>query len=410
MPPEFVSRAADWAADQPTAYARDAGHRRGAADRGRLHRRRPGREPGEPARATTSAGCSTSSHVGAALRQRRAVRRRPGAPGAGPRRAGAGRHGLRQRGRASDEVTFHGEDIEAWIEVPVDGYGWVAVDGTPPEDQLPDPLKQPRSKTENPEPQPPPPTTVPPPTSIPDELDPDQPERRTTTTPAARLPGGSSPSVPRSAVPAVLLGIPARRHRRASSGAGATSGAAPGAPRRSGSPAPSTSWSTSPATPGRPVPPRATRRELSVLVGAPGAAPARDPGRHRRVRPRTSPTDAEVDAAWEELDATRSSLSSPRWTAGTGFRTAVSPTSLRTAAMTARGDPNVHLMLRVESGGTDRATDVVATVEPGHTVDELRARPRRLPRGRRRVVAGAPAHRPGARPGRDAGRGRPRVR
>ncbi|MGV3760313.1 MAG: transglutaminase-like domain-containing protein, partial [Actinomycetota bacterium] len=32
-----------------------------------------------------------------------------------------------------DEVTFRGEDIEAWIEVPVAGYGWVAVDGTPPE-------------------------------------------------------------------------------------------------------------------------------------------------------------------------------------------------------------------------------------------------------------------------------------
>ena len=32
----------------------------------------------------------------------------------------------------------------------------------------------------------------------------------------------------------------------------------------------------------------------------------------------------------------------------------------------------MHLMLRVESGGTDRATDVVATVEPTHTVDELR--------------------------------------
>ena len=32
----------------------------------------------------------------------------------------------------------------------------------------------------------------------------------------------------------------------------------------------------------------------------------------------------------------------------------------------------MHLMLRVSAAGTDRATDLVATVEPTHTVDELR--------------------------------------
>ena len=139
-----------------------------------------------------------------------------------------------------DEVTFRGEDIEAWIEVPVAGYGWVAIDGTPPEDQLPDPLKQPRSKTENPEPQPPPPTTVPPPTSIPDDLDPEEPEEEDEDEASGGLPGWLVAARWRGGRPGR-----AARHPAGAIVAAQASPPRPApharAPRRSGSPAPSAS-------------------------------------------------------------------------------------------------------------------------------------------------------------------------
>ena len=241
MPAEFVSRAADWAANQPTAYAEMLAIAEGLQTEGAYsdggQDANPVSPPGHSLRRLLDF-ISISQPFGNGEQFAAAQGLMAQALGV-PVRVVMGF--VNEDG--GDEVTFHGEDIEAWIEVPVDGYGWVAIDGTPPEDQLPEPLKQPRSKTEDPEPQPPPPTTVPPPTSIPDDLDPEEPEEDDEEGPAGRRPG--------------LARRPRRRGRPSRSSSSASpppaswrssdaggSGAAPAAPPRSGWPAPSTSSST----------------------------------------------------------------------------------------------------------------------------------------------------------------------
>lgn len=225
----------------------------------------------------------------------------------------------------ADRVTFRGEDIEAWIEVPVAGYGWVAVDGTPPEDKQPDPQKQPRSKTENPEPQPPPPTTVPSPTSIPQELEPEEPEEDEREEESE----GLSPWLVALGVavgaPVVLLGGTAlaivmlkhrRRTRRRSRGTHAE--------RVAGS---FDELIDLTRDTGRPVPPRATRRELSTFVDAPGAT-ALAVKADTAVFGRLDPTDAEVDQAWDEMTRARTEVVSALRRRHR-VKTAVNPTSLR---------------------------------------------------------------------------------
>lgn len=224
-----------------------------------------------------------------------------------------------------DEVTFRGEDIEAWVEVPVAGYGWVAIDGTPPEDQLPDPLKQPRSKTENPEPQPPPPTTVPPPTSIPEDLEPEEPEEEEDEDAGAGLPGWLVALMAVIALPALLLGLPLgaivalkrrRRERRRTTGTATR--------RVAGS---YDELLDLARDLGRPVPATATRRELAVVVGLPGA-PSLATRADVAVFGPGDPTDDEVEAAWAELTSSTGAVRAEqgRWER---FRTAVNPTSLR---------------------------------------------------------------------------------
>lgn len=73
--------------------------------------------------------------------------------------------------RRADKVTITGADVTAWVEIPLDGVGWVPVNATPPEDQVPDPSVKPRPRPLNPEPQPPPPPIEPPPASLPQDLD-----------------------------------------------------------------------------------------------------------------------------------------------------------------------------------------------------------------------------------------------
>lgn len=324
VPQEFVGRAADWAADQPTAFAEvvaiaEALRTEGAYTDGGPEAN-PVSPPGHSLRRlldfiSVEQPFGNGEQFAAAqglLAQARGI----------PVRVVMGFHNE----RGDDEVTFRGADIEAWVEVPVAGHGWVAVDGTPPEDQLPDPQKQPRSLTENPEPQPPPPTTIPPPTSIPDELDPEEPEEEDDDEESSGgLPGWAVALGLVVAVPALLLGLPAlaivvlkrrRSHRRRTRGTPVE--------RVTGSFAELVDFTRDR---GAAVPPLATRHEQSRTIGAPGAV-ALARRADDAVFGAADPTDTDVEAAWEELGSTREALRS-EMSRGQRLRAAVNLTSLR---------------------------------------------------------------------------------
>ena len=324
VPPEFISRAAGWVGNQPTEYGEVLAIAEGLRTEGAYTDGGPEANPVSP--------------PGHSLRRLLDFINVEQPFGNGEQFAAA--QGLLAQSRGipvrvvmgfvneegEDEVTFRGEDIEAWIEIPVAGYGWVPVDGTPPEDQLPDPLKQPRSMTENPEPQPPPPTTIPPPTSIPDELDPEEPEEEDEDEGASGgLPGWLLAAAAILAVPALLLGLPAlaivllkrrRAERRRTRGTTVE--------RVAGSVTELVDFSRDA---GGPVPPLATRREQSRLIGEAGAV-ALASRADAAVFGATEPSDADVDAAWEELTATRSAMRATM-DRRRRLRTAVNLTSLR---------------------------------------------------------------------------------
>lgn len=225
-----------------------------------------------------------------------------------------------------DEVTFKGEDIRAWVEIPVDGLGWVPIDATPPEDQLPEPVVDPRTKTPNPEPQPPPPTTVPPPTSVPEELESEDPDEEEAEESGGGIPGFVVAALVGVGVPtvlvggpiAVVLGLKSRRRRRR---------------RRLGAPSQRLSSSFAELVDfardaGMPLPPRSTRTEQSAMLRT-AMAPALATRSDAAVFGPDEPTDAEVEQAWAELTAARSELRSTM-TQSTRLRAALNLTSLRT--------------------------------------------------------------------------------
>ena len=324
LPTEFISRASGWAREQPTAYAEMLAIAEGLQTEGAYSDGGPDANPVSP--------------PGHSLRRLLDFISIEQPFGNGEQFAAAQGVMAKALGvpvrvvmgfvneEGGDEVTFHGEDIEAWIEVPVDGYGWVAIDGTPPEDQLPDPMKQPRSKTENPEPQPPPPTTIPPPTSIPEELEPEEPEEEDEEDDTTGgVPGWLIAVGAAFAVPAVLLGIPAlgivaaKRRRRTRR-------------RTRGTPSQRVAGSFDELVDyardlGRPVPPRATRRELATVVAAPAAGRLADRADVAVFGPGDADDD-EIDAAWTVSDDARGALAADL-DRPARVRAAVNPTSLR---------------------------------------------------------------------------------
>lgn len=324
VPAEFVSRAAEWAENQPTEYAELLAIARalkteGAYTDGGLEAN-PTSPPGHSLRRLldfidTEQPFGNGEQFGAGqglLAKARGI----------PVRVVMGF--INEKG--DDGVTFRGQDIEAWIEVPVDGYGWVPVDGTPPEDQLPDPIRQPRSKTENPEPQPPPPTTIPPPTSIPDELEPEEPEEEDEEDDAGSgIPGWALVAASGVGVPLVVFGGPAllivglkgrRRARR----------------RNKGTPSQRVSGSFSELVDyardtGAAMPPKATRHEKSMLVAAGGAGTLATRADTATFGP-AEPTDTEIEEAWAEFAESRTDMMA-RMDRRARLRAALSLTSLR---------------------------------------------------------------------------------
>lgn len=324
VPPEFVSRGADWARDQPTKYAEMLAVATGLQTEGAYT---DGGEEANPV-----------SPPGHGLRRLLEFIELEQPFGNGEQFAAAQGLLAQSRGvpvrvvmgfvneKGGDSVTYRGSDIEAWIEVPVEGYGWIAIDGTPPEDQLPDPLKQPRSKTDTPEPQPPPPTTIPPPTSIPDELEPEPPEEEEEQEDeAAGLPGWvvvagivvGGPILVLGTVALLIVLVKWRRRRRR---------------RERGSPEARVAGSFAELTDfardtGAPVPARTSRHDVAVLVGAPAARDLAERVDAAAFGPRDT-DDADVDGAWTAHDEARRELETDLGRRGR-VKAAVNPTSLR---------------------------------------------------------------------------------
>ena len=102
--PEFVSRGADWARDQPTKYAEMLAVATGLQTEGAYTDGGEEANPVSPLRPRLPPPAGVH-RAGAAVRQRRAVRRRPGPARPVARRAGARRDGVRQReGRRFGDV------------------------------------------------------------------------------------------------------------------------------------------------------------------------------------------------------------------------------------------------------------------------------------------------------------------
>jgi transglutaminase-like putative cysteine protease len=225
-------------------------------------------------------------------------------------------------GAAADgPVKVTGDDIEAWVEVPFPGHGWVPFVPTPPREQTPEENEKPNPSDPQPQVvQPPPP--APPSVEAPDD-DTEQPEAETppdddTETPLWRtiaIIGGSV------AAPLLLLALPflvigaikARRRRRRRRDRDTARRVAGG-------------WDEvldAAVDLRRPVVPHATRREsVPTVVGAPAAGDRRVVGRveqlartaDRAVFSARRPTAAEAAAYWADVDtAVRELRRGVRW-------------------------------------------------------------------------------------------------
>lgn len=228
-------------------------------------------------------------------------------------------------------VTVTGADVDAWVEVPLAGVGWVPVEPTPPEDQAPDPSIQPQARELNPEPQPPPPPQLPPDNELPRDLDAadaeaeeeDEDDEEEDDEEASAFPwgivvaaaGGLLALVLLPAAVIALLKFLRRRRRR---GRGSQSERAHGGWREVVDRA---------ADHGRPVPPLATRREAAHAVGASGAVTVAD-HTDALVFAGGEPSDADLTRLWEQVAEVLQDLDGQHSTIDR-LRATVSLTSLR---------------------------------------------------------------------------------
>lgn len=259
----------------------------------------------------------------------------------------------------SPEGTYRvaGSDIDAWIEIDVEGHGWVPIDVTP-DDPEPVVLPQPQSVAPQNEP-PPPPPSIPPSdedevetdntkTKDPCELDPDQPQCNPD---EGGIPWGtiikygSIPLIP-IAVVALITGIIAwlkarRRNHRRNDG--------PPDVRVKGG------WDeiTDLACDlGSPVPSKVTRREAAGLIGNKDATHL---ARHAdgAVFGPYDLADADVERYWHEVDAARGSMVSDLSRFGR-WKVLVSLSSLRLSAQRNRA---ARRLARSQGRGAGRSSN-----------------------------------------------------
>jgi hypothetical protein len=234
-----------------------------------------------------------------------------------------------EEGATDLDVT--GGDVEAWVEVPFEGIGWVPFFPTPPITNEPQPdvqLQRPRPRVET---QIPPPVSNPPsPTTVPQQNDEEEdqapPERVVESEEGGQVPvvlliGGAILLLPvlLLALVTLLAVVRKRRRRRRRRTRGEPHQRIAGG------------WSEIidlARDQGRELPVKATRREAARALGAPAPELAREAD--AKVFGRTDPTDDDAVLFWEQVDVTLDSLNDGRGLPDR-LRAAASRTSLKTS-------------------------------------------------------------------------------
>lgn len=226
-------------------------------------------------------------------------------------------------------VAIESPDIVARVEIALEGVGWVALPDPTPYDNEPELQGEQITQAPVNEVQPPPPTTIPPPNSIPDEPDREDEDQRDRAGDEGagfdilgllRTIGMASIPLAIIAAPCVIVALlkARRRNRRRTAGRPAT--------RITGA------WDEVvdlARDMGTPVPPKATRREISRFARVAGAGPLAEQV-DAAVFGHAEPDDAIAQGIWQNVDALLAEMLAEESRLGR-LRAALSLTSLRGA-------------------------------------------------------------------------------
>lgn len=205
--------------------------------------------------------------------------------------------GFCRKGCPDGKVT--GADVSAWVEVNLDGVGWVPLNATPsPDKDLAPAVPQPKPKPKNATQPPPPPVTVPPAKDVetetvkPKKSDDQDDESVLANLPLGLIAGIGTPILLVGGTVAVILLLKSRRRRRRREAGSRLDRVIGG-------------WQELDDRAldlGRPLPTRATRREIANYLGSDAARRSAHTADAAIFGP-TLPDDAEIDEFWLSVDA-----------------------------------------------------------------------------------------------------------
>ncbi len=206
-------------------------------------------------------------------------------------------------GCPGDDVEITGKDVAAWVEVDVDGVGWVPLNTTPdPDKELQPVTPKPKPKPDNASQPPPPPVTTPPPEEIVaddvstnDKEDDDDP--LVTGTQLAIIAGVLLPFLLIGGFVGGVTVLKRRRRQRRRGGPEAMSRIVGG-------------WAEFDDRAldlGKPLPGKSTRREIATYVGGESAFHSARIADAAIFGP-SVPSDAEIEEYWTSLDAAYEAL------------------------------------------------------------------------------------------------------
>jgi len=212
--------------------------------------------------------------------------------------------GFCKRGCGGSTIKVKGKDVSAWVEVNIDGYGWVPLDATPDPNKEPDVAEpQKRQKADDASQPPPPPVTTPPPEEAPTDED---PTRRKSEKKEKPLLSGTQLAVLGIAGTPILLvggfvigvlGLKRRRRRHRRTGGSLEDRVVGG-------------WDELrdlALDMGQPIPPVATRREAAQLLSDTNVSAAAGMADLAVFGP-DQPLEEDVVYYWDAIDASSESL------------------------------------------------------------------------------------------------------